>query len=290
MKLLRLIIVVFSLIVFVVFGIYRYREYVTSDYVAPVISADTDTLLVSVNATDADILAGMSARDNLDGDVSNTLFVVSKSKFLHDVTRRVDYAAFDKDNNVGTYSREITYTDYVSPHFSLVQPLHFLNSYSSHDYLKNFRAYDCLDGNLTQQLRITLGETTVIDEMVSSRKINLQVTNSAGDTATLALDALLEDYDTFYKQSPALSEYLIYTNLGEKPDYSALIDGILSGDRSKEFRDTKFDPSTDISINDAAVDYYTPGVYSVNYHLSQKLKDGTREALGTTVLFVIVEG
>ena len=137
MRLLRLIIVLFSLAVFVVFGITRYREYITSDYVAPVISADTDSISVSVNATDADLLAGMSAKDNLDGDVSETLFVVSKSKFLRDTTRRVDYAAFDKSNNVGLYSRELTYTDYVSPHFTLAKPLHFLNSYSSHDYLKD---------------------------------------------------------------------------------------------------------------------------------------------------------
>ena len=290
MKLLRLLIFLFSLAVFVVFGINRYREYITSDYVAPVITADTDKISVSVNATDADLLVGMSAKDNLDGDVSNSLFVVSKSKFLRDTTRRVDYAAFDNNNNVGTYSRELTYTDYVSPHFSLVQPLRFLSSYSNHDYLKNFRAYDCLDGNLTQQLRITLGETTVIDELTSSRAINLQVTNSAGDTATLELNALLQDYDTYYTQTPALNEYLIYTSIGEKPNYSAMLTGVFSGDRVKEFDETNFNPNVDISINDAAVDYYTPGVYTVSFQLSRVLKDGSRGMLGTTVLFVIVEG
>ena len=290
MKRLRLLILLFSAVVFVIFGFNRVREAMTSDYVAPVIHADYDAIQASVAVTDQELLTGMTASDNLDGDVSDSLAVVSKSKFILYGTRRVMYAAFDKNNNVGTYSRMLTYTDYVSPHFSLSLPLHFLEGNTNLDYLKYVRAYDCLDGDITGQVRVTFGDSVGISDSVSSRTLNLQVTNSAGDNATLELNALLEDYDTYYRQAPALSEYLIYTGVGTKPTYSSLLYGVLSGDRTKEFDETTFDPYTDVSISDANVDYYTPGVYLVNYQLSRVLKDGSRERLGSTDLIVVVEG
>lgn len=290
MKRLRVLILLFSAAVFVVFGINRAREAMTSDYVPPVISAEYDAIQSSVQVTDRDLLTGMSATDNLDGDVSDSLFVVSKSKFIIHGTRRIGYAAFDKNNNVGTYTRMLTYTDYVSPHFSLSQPLHFLEGNTNQDYLKYFSCHDCLDGDITSQIRITFGDSVSVSNFVSSQKINLQVTNSAGDNATLELDALIEDYSTYNEQAPALTDYLIYTNIGAKPSYSSMLYGVLSGDRAKAFSDTSFDPYSDVSIRDSGVDYYTPGTYTVSFQLSRPLKDGSREMLGTTNLIVVVEG
>ena len=290
MKRLRLLIILFSAAVFVIFGINRVRESMTSDYVPPVITAEYDAIQSSVHVTDQDLLTGMSATDNLDGDVSDSLFVVSKSKFIIRGTRRIGYAAFDKNNNVGTYTRMLTYTDYVSPHFALSQPFHFLEGNTNQDYLKYVTASDCLDGDITSQVRITFGNSVSVSDSVSSRKVDLQVTNSAGDNATLELDALIEDYDTYYKQAPALTEYLIYTNVGTKPDYSSLLNGVVSGDRTRSFTDTSFDRYSDVSISDSSVDYYTPGTYMVSFRLSRQLKDGSRETLGTTNLIVVVEG
>ena len=290
MKRLSLLIVLFSIVVFVIFGINRVKEMMTSDYVAPVISAEYDAIQSSVRVTDQELLTGMTATDNLDGDVSDSLFVVSKSKFILRGTRRIGYAAFDKNNNVGTYTRMLTYTDYVSPHFSLSHPLHFLEGNSNTDYLKYVSATDCLDGDITSQIRVTFGDTISVSDTVSSQKLNLQVTNSAGDNASLELSALIEDYNTYYMQSPALSQYLIYTNAGSKPNYAELVTGVLSGDRTKSFGETIFDPNTDVSINDSNVDYYAPGTYQVVYQLSRLLNDGSREPLGKTILIVVVEG
>ena len=290
MKRLRILILLFSVAVFAVFGVTRVQEAMTSDYVAPVSQAEYDAIRASVAVTDEDLLTGITATDNLDGDVTDSLYVVSKSNFILRGTRRIGYAAFDRNNNVGTYSRMLTYTDYVSPHFSISQPLHFLDGNSNLDYLKYVKAYDCLDGNITGQVRVTFGDTVGVSSTVSSRKLNLQVTNSAGDTASLELEAQLKDYNTYYLQSPALSDYLIYTAVGTKPTYSDLLAGVISGDRTKAFNDTAFDPYADVSINDSGVDYYTPGTYSVSFQLSRLLKDGSRELLGTTILYVVVEG
>ena len=108
MKRLRILILAFFVVVFLVFLVNRIHEYVTSDYTAPVIEAEQDSLNVSVNATEQDLLQGMTASDNLDGDVTDTLVVVSKSKFISPGTLRVNYAAFDQNNNVGSYSRMVS--------------------------------------------------------------------------------------------------------------------------------------------------------------------------------------
>ena len=137
MRRLRIFIVLFSLSVFAVYAINSIQERMTSDYVPPVIHAEYDAIQSSVAVTDQELLTGMTASDNLDGDVSDSLVVVSKSKFIFRGMRRIKYAAFDKNNNVGVYERMLTYTDYVSPHFSLSQPLRFVDGNSDVDYLKN---------------------------------------------------------------------------------------------------------------------------------------------------------
>ena len=289
MKRLRVLLVIFAIAVFAIYGVYRVREKMTSDYVAPVITADADSILASVQASDQELLTGLSASDNLDGDVTNSLVLVSKSKFIQDRTRYVNYAAFDNNKNVGTYTRVMTYTDYVSPRFSVSQPLRFLAGSSNQDYLQNITAYDCLDGDITKQIMITYGTREAINDTVMSQKVNLQVTNSAGDTVTLELVFTEEDYNTFYQQSPSLSEYLIYVRPGTKPDYTALLNGIWTGNNTRSFSDTEFNLYEDVRIDDSRVDYTTAGVYQVIYTLSRLRNDDTRENLGTAVLNVVVE-
>ncbi len=288
MKKLRIAIVVFFVIVAAIFGVRRVHEELTADYSAPVIQSINDHIEASVKVTDQELLVGMGTGDNLDGNVNETLMVVSKSKFIQKGTRYVNYAAFDQSNNVGTYTRVLTYTDYVSPHFSIHEPLVFLAGSSQTDILRNVEAYDCLDGNITSQIMLTWGASQPISESAQAQTINLQVTNSAGDTSTLELQALSEDYETYYRQSPHLKDYVIYVKVGEQPDYRSYIDGIWNGSK-RALKDTEFDVNTDFQIDSSAVDLYTPGSYTVTYSLSRALADGTRQPLGTTVMYVEVE-
>ncbi|MBR4549602.1 MAG: hypothetical protein IKO83_06760 [Oscillospiraceae bacterium] len=262
----------------------------TSDYVPPVIHAEYDAIQSSVAVTDQELLTGMTASDNLDGDVSDSLVVVSKSKFIFRGMRRIKYAAFDKNNNVGVYERMLTYTDYVSPHFSLSQPLRFVDGNSDVDYLKNVSAYDCLDGDISKQIMITYGENRRISDTTKSQTINLQVTNSAGDTATLQLEALRQDYTSYNQYAPSLSEYLVYTGIGQPLTLSSYVNGVWTGNTVRTFADTGYDPNTDVSIDSSSVNYNAPGVYPVPFQLSRLKNDGVREYLGTNTLFVVVEG
>lgn len=293
MRRLRLLLLVFFLVVFAVFMFSSIREYLTSDFEAPVISADSDVMNLSVEAIDAALLRGMTAVDNLDGDVTNSLVVVSQSKFIAKATRNISYAAFDKSNNVGTYVRKLVYTDYHSPRFVLTEPLRFVAGNSSYDYLRHMRAVDCLDGNLSSQIKITMGSTETASESTSTQPIHVIVTNSAGDTSSLSLTATFEDYETYSKASPALSEYIIYLEIGEKPNYRSYLEGIWTAGNTRKFSELRFDPDEDVEIDDSAVDYRTPGVYTVTYKLTRgtPMGDGEiyRTEFGTASLIVIVE-
>lgn len=289
MKKLRIAIVLFFLVVTAVFTVRRVHEELTSDYSAPVIQTNSDHIEASVKVTDQELLVGMGAGDNLDGNVNDTLTVVSKSKFIQKGTRYVNYAAFDQSNNVATYTRTLTYTDYVSPQFSIHEPLRFLSGNSQLDVLRNVEVYDCLDGNITSQIMLTMGASVPVSDSTVSQTVNLQVTNSAGDTSTLEVQALLEDYDSYYTQSPHLKEYVIYVKPGQQPDYRSYIDGTWSGGSKRALKDVEFDLNEDFRIDAGGVDLYTPGIYTVTYSLSRPLADGSRQQLGTAVMYVVVE-
>lgn len=293
MRRLRLLLLVFFLVVFAVFMFNSIREYVTSDYVAPEISAGSEQMSLSVNDSDEALLQGMSAQDNLDGDVTDSIVVVSKSKFIAKATRNVSYAAFDKSNNVGTYVRKLVYTDYHSPRFVLSEPLRFVAGNSSYDYLRHMRATDCLDGNLSSQIKITMGDTETASESSSKQSIHFLVTNSAGDSSSLVLVATYEDFESYSKASPALTDYIIYIKTGEKPNYRSYLEGIWTAGNTRKFSDLGFNPDEDISIDDSKVNYKTPGVYTVTYKLTRgtPMADGGtyRTDYGTASLFVVVE-
>ena len=290
MRKLRILILIFFVVVTAIFAFSRVRDYLTSDSHAPVIQADSDSIQVYVGATDADLMAGMSAQDNLDGDVTDTLAVVSKSKFISKGTLRVNYAAFDRNNNVGTYSRNVTYVDYISPRFVVKSPLRFLSGNSDYDYLTGIGAEDCLDGNISGQIKMTLGDTTAVSDSVSRRMLNLQVTNSAGDTSVIELPLSFEDHKTYDEAAPALSDYVIYVKAGERPTLSSYVSGVRSGNNVRTFADSRFTQSTDLSISDSGVNYSVPGVYTVTYQLYETNRDGSRSQLGSALQYVIVEG
>lgn len=285
----RTIITAFFLCVFVVFAIYRVRLLLVSDSTAPVITAETDSLEASVSVTDEELLRGMTALDNVDGDVTDSLVIAFRSKFIKKGTLRINYAAFDKSNNVGTYTRELTYTDYESPKFSISQPLHWMTGDSRQNILENITAEDCISGDITQQIMYTLGDKRMISDKASVQTLNLQVTNSAGDTALLELEISFDDYDTYYTQAPHLSDYLMYIKVGESPDYRARLDGVWAGGMTSTFEESGFSPDADVQIDSSRVNVNKAGIYTVYYCLTRTRGDGGREILGLAKLTVIVE-
>jgi hypothetical protein len=286
MKKIRIAILVFFIAVAALFSYKYLNRRIAVDYQPPVITADSDSIMVGIAATEEDLLKGMTANDNIDGDVTGTLVVLSKSKFISKGTVRVKYAAFDSNRNVGLYTREITYIDYVSPRFHLDAPLRFISSSASggYDYLEHITAQDCLDGNISQHIKMTMGKITPISSTANLQTINLQVTNSCGDSSVLELTVSVEDYSTYTLASPALKEYITYVPKGGKIDLMSFPNGIWAGGAAKSFKGSPYDIGN-VTYSAPTLDLNKPGAYTVTYQLTSS----AGEQLGTATLIVIVE-
>lgn len=279
MKVMRLILLIFFALSVIVHGFFTVREKLGRDSEAPVITADIDELTVSVSSTDKEFLAGMQASDNRDGDVTDSLVVVSKLDFIQKGTFKVNYAAFDSSNNVGTYTRRATYTDYRSPHFVAETPLRYDDS-GNPAMLSNIRVSDVLDGDITANMRISYGTVEG-----SRNPAVLQITNSAGDTAVISVNAYREDRLDASIPTPALDQYILYTAVDQPIDPKSHVIGVYQNRGVREFEENSAYSMDDVSWDDSAVDYGTPGEYVITYSLS----DSDDELVGTTELYVIVE-
>ena len=140
-----------------VLGVLGTRIYQAAAYggAAPEILFDSEVISVPTGADDAALLAGVTATDAEDGDVTASLLVEGISGRNDDGTVQVTYAAFDSNHHVTKATRAVRYTDYTKPRFALTQPLvcrtggnRVLSSYVT--------AHDSIDGDLSGRVKIAL--------------------------------------------------------------------------------------------------------------------------------------
>ena len=124
MKKLRILGIVVFVIAAVSFGYFKYEQINSKDNQAPVITMDTDSIQVSCQAEDGELLKGIKATDSKDGDVTGSMIVESVSNFMENHTRNMTVVAFDSDNHATKAARKITYTDMFT-NISLTEPLRF---------------------------------------------------------------------------------------------------------------------------------------------------------------------
>lgn len=298
MKILRFLIVLFSVVTGIGFTIYNVKNLALRDTTAPVITCDSDTLEVDIEAGEEELLTGMKAEDNKDGNVTDSLVVVSRSKFFEKGKLRVNYAAFDKKSNVGTYTREVIYKNYSSPRFMLSQPLRVREDDEKWDILDVVKVQDCLDGDISRLIKVKYGEYTAGEGNAGIEDVSLQVTNSAGDTVQVAMQLEFLEKDQYNLPYPKLSEYLVYTKVNQQLDLSQYITGVFSGGYEYLFAEQG---GADGNIANAPmyvreniavspeVDYSTPGTYPVRYTLQETNELGQVQTLGSTVMYIVVE-
>ena len=281
MKVLRNSLVGLFIVVGIMFGLFQFDAFRHRDAEPPVITADLDEIEISTSATNEELLQGMKAIDSNDGDVTSSLVVVSKSHFVTGTTVKVNYAAFDSHNNVATYSRRVTYTDYKRPRFSISAPLRFV-SRNNPDYLGSVTATDLIDGDISSQIKMIAEDSTYSTSDTRSIPITLQVTNSVGDTAEVYVTADIETQYNYNRPVPALTTYMVYTSPGSDLDYRSYIKGIMRNGEVLPFDDVYYEEM--VLVDSSEVDLYAEGTYEANYLLQ---KDG--EIIGTTKLYVVVE-
>lgn len=212
LKIFSVMLLIISMSVFVAFRIYLL---ITDDNTPPVITCDSEEIEVSTQATDEELLKGVTAKDDKSGNVTYTLVVESLSALTEEGKRTITYTAVDGSNNVGRGQRTLVYNDYQAPVFHMSAPLGAPVG-SSVDILGGISAESPLDGSLTRNIRYTL-ETVIDTGTVGGYPIEFQVTDSAGNTTYLSTQ--VEIYDKAYAGIKVdLSDYLVYAEKGQPFD------------------------------------------------------------------------
>lgn len=241
----------------------------------PVIESDGETLEISCEYTKEDLLLGVTASDEEDGDLTDQIVAGSFSRFVDPGVTGLTYVVFDSRGQSASLTREVRFTDYHSPRFALSEPLVFREGEGSYtEAMERLDAVDQLDGSRKDWIIQT--DTDVNYSTAGNYTMSVEVTNSLGDTAFAGLPVHVVNAQSRNVQI-ALTQGIVYLEAGEEIDPASYISGVTGPNGAA------LDPGT-VSAQ-SGVDVNTPGCYEIHYQAS----DGAGNA-GETWLTVIVEG
>ncbi len=247
--------IVFVLMLVVYCGVMLYDRMMV-DNTAPILSCDSKEITVSVRDDQSALLAGVTATDDRDGDLTEQIMIKSVSRLISANTARVTYIVFDSANNMATLSRTVCYSDYEAPKFVLKQPLYFREG-EKLALMDRLSASDVLDGDISGNICVI---SQNVEDVPGVYTVTVQVTNSLGDAATLPLKLVVgRDTDA---QMVQLTDYLVYLQKGA--DFDAL-DHIRSVHNAAGVAVGK----TDVEI-EGNVDTQRSGVYHVCYRYTSQ--------------------
>lgn len=302
MRRIRLFSIILFVLALLVFGVDRLLLALHSDSEGPVIEMKKETVMVSVSDGEDAILAGVTAVDEVSGDVTDSLLVETLSDFISPGRRQATLAAFDENHNITRAVREVAYSDYKSPRFALSQPLRF--ALGTTDLTSNLAVEDVLDGSLTRYIKLAAapGASAIDVGTPGEYSVVFSVTNSAGDTAKLpATVTIYNASEERVRPQISLSQCLVYIPRKQAFDPWSYVERItVSGAAYKpaEREDgTPYlipvsgaeNPSVSvrrIEIEDG-VNTRSAGTYEVLYKITAEVNGTTQ--VGTVRLIAVVE-
>ena len=272
MRRLRITIVILFVLSGIAFLGYNIADRMLSDHTPPVITSDSDTISVSVAAEESELSAGLTATDDKDGDLTDSIRISSMSNFTEPGKRTISYVVFDSANQAATLTRNLEYTDYVSPKIHQTQPLRFsLNELDEISLAGSMTAEDCIDGDITNQIRANFGDVYI--SSAGSYTITVQVSNSAGDTCSVPVDVTVTDPSDpaeREKYYPVLSEYIVYTDVAcrsTRRPFSPAWRGTAHSICSMWMQGV-LPAGRESVVIAGAVDYNTAGTYTLEYQFA----------------------
>lgn len=218
----------------------------------PVIENTVDILEISVLDPPEALLQGLRAWDKTDGDLTGEIMVAAVSHFIAPGTVNVNYVVFDSHHNADTLTRQVRYTDYTSPTFSLERsPVYQVGQ--SFDLLQFVHAGDCIDGDISDNIRVV--SNMVNNYTPGSYPVVLEVSNSCGGTAQITLwVTYLSKADTAVV---TLIQHIVYVQQGESFDPQRYLVAVT--DRNANRLDTAL-----VQVQ-GSLDINTPGCYQLVY-------------------------
>ncbi len=243
--------------------------------VAPELDCPTKVIEGSVSITDEELLKYATAYDEQDGDLTDRIKVIRKTYFIEKNTTIVTFSVCDSDNNVTSVQRQLVFTDYHSPRLTLNNDLILPGGYK-YALERYVTAYDIIDGDLSQYLKLISSEITNTEGVYP---VNIKVSNSMADTAEMTVNAIVTDKD-YFSVKVNLTDYITYHPVNAEIDYQAFIKSIYNSTTVQYDND-------DIVLDTSAVDVTKPGVYEAYYKIPKN--DNSEELVTMTRLFVVIE-
>lgn len=248
-------IIAFVLMIILYGGVMLYDRFVV-DTTAPTIRCDTLEIAVSVADSEDALLAGVTAQDDRDGDLTEQVQIKNVSQLITDNTAQVTYIVFDSANNMATMTRTVCYTDYEKPRLSMDKPLNYTVD-EDFQVLDRLTATDVLDGDISDSICVI--SQNILKE-AGTYHITVQATNSLGDTTTVPLKLVVRENGV--QEMLRLDTYLLYLEKGASFDPQQHI-------TLAKTPDGRALPVSEVNI-DAAIDVNTVGTYHVRYSLTSQ--------------------
>ncbi len=272
MKAVRTIVIVLCVIALGIYGAAWFVEQSREDPTRPTLTSDVEVLELPCAYSQEQMLSGLHAYDERDGDLTGEILVGDISRFQQEGTCEVTYVVFDSSNQPASLTRQVVFTDYRSPQFTLTQPLVFVagRGSSASSYVG---AQDMLDGDISSLVRMT--NSNISYSVAGDYEIQVEVTNSFGDISEATLPVHIVEQ---YQQSITiqLTENLVYLSVGETLNPDSYISSVTASNGSE------LNAGSVTAISE--VDTSTPGCYEVEYVVEDS--NGNQ---GVTWLVVIVE-
>ena len=241
----------------------------------PVIKCDSGEILeVPTKISDKELLEYVTAFDEEDGDLTENIIVERQNYFLEKGLTTVNFAVCDSDNNTVKLKKKIKFSDYNSPQIKLLDDL-LISTSETIDFKNVASAVDKYDGDISGKIKIISPNYNNLKP--GEYDINFKVTNSFSDTCDITVKAIVTDED-YSAASIKLSDYLIYTKIGETVNFRDYIKGVVGAN------DQNYSVSQ-IVIDDSEFDPEKAGTYNVFF----SIKSGSNTVTKTRMT-VVVDG
>ncbi len=251
MRYIRIAVILLFAVSLGIFGAGKVRKIAHRDPNVPVITADSDAIEVPVEYTQEDLLQGMQAYDEEDGDLTSDIMIGEFTPFFATGKCNLNYIVFDSANQPGVYRREITFLGYEPPRFTLSRPLVFRAGETDTAY-DLIGAQDMLDGDVSDMVRL-IGEN-VSYLVAGDGTIEVEVSNSLGDSSQLKLPVHVIAAD---RAALNLSTPIVYIKTGDSFNPDTYKEGITDAD-GEPLTSSEITARSDVNTQE-------PGVYEVHY-------------------------
>lgn len=269
MRIIKITLAALLVLVGAVYCLTTARKYLSGSSVPPTISCSSDTLEVSVHDEDAVLLAGVTASDKQDGDLTSQIHIQGVSKLLTNDTAKISYIVFDSHGNAASVSRTLRYTDYEKPHFTVKSALVYAENQDI-ALLDRIGVTDVVDGDITSAVRVSALAPTSDPEV---QTVTIQATNSMGDTTQVTLPLVIYS-GTMVRPDVNLTEYLVYLDQGGSFSPRSYLSSVSTPIGPGDLNAVQISGSVDTQV---------PGTYYVYYRYPYNL------TAALSVLTVVVE-